>query len=278
MIKDKKLMKFISGFSTAACCLLAAGFLFTASPMTAYAVPLGSNPGGTSTNTNDGAADNGAEDGGAEDAGNGGAGEAAGGSVTSATVTSSSVRVRKEASTDSDVAGKATQGMEVTVTGETQGSDGKIWYAVSFESNGSTVTGYIRSDLVEAHVSEPEPVPEEPVPQEPETPEEQPAVPTDEYGVVYEDDGTGTSCWYLHDNTMGTKYKVEDLLNAEKTNQSNMDEMEKTTSSMRLVIIIMAVVILVLIVVVTVFIIKLKNAYEGADYDDYDDEDDDEDE
>lgn len=276
MIKDKKLMKFISGLGTTACCLLAAGFLFAAAPMTAHAVPLGSNPGGASTNTDEGAAGDDAEAGGAEDTGdtgNEGAGEAAGGSVTSATVTSGSVNVRSEASTDASVAGKATQGMEVTVTGETQGSDGKTWYAVSFESNGSTVTGYIRSDLVEAHVAEPEPAP-----QETETPEEQPAAPTEEYGVVYEDDGTGTSYWYLHDNTMGTKYKVEDLLNAEKTNQSNMDAMEKTTSSMRLVIIIMAVVILVLIVVVTVFIIKLKNAYEGADYDGYDDDDDDDEE
>ncbi len=281
MIKDKKLMKFISGLGTTACCLLAAGFLFAAAPMTAHAVPLGSNPGGASTNTDEGAAGDDAEAGGAEDTGdtgNEGAGEAAGGSVTSATVTSGSVNVRSEASTDASVAGKATQGMEVTVTGETQGSDGKTWYAVSFESNGSTVTGYIRSDLVEAHVAEPEPAPEEPAPQETETPEEQPAAPTEEYGVVYEDDGTGTSYWYLHDNTMGTKYKVEDLLNAEKTNQSNMDAMEKTTSSMRLVIIIMAVVILVLIVVVTVFIIKLKNAYEGADYDGYDDDDEDDEE
>ncbi|MFR3250941.1 MAG: SH3 domain-containing protein [Eisenbergiella sp.] len=135
MIKDKKLMKFISGLGTTACCLLAAGFLFAAAPMTAHAVPLGSNPGGASTNTDEGAAGDDAEAGGAEDTGdtgNEGAGEAAGGSVTSATVTSGSVNVRSEASTGASVAGKATPAdMELTVTGETQSSDGKTWYAIA---------------------------------------------------------------------------------------------------------------------------------------------------
>ena len=71
------------------------------------------------------------------------------GTVTSATVTSSSVNIRSEA-TSTSLAGKATSGQELTVTGETQGSDGKTWYAVTFDN----VSGYIRSDLVEAHVSE----------------------------------------------------------------------------------------------------------------------------
>ena len=270
------MMKWTTKFSTVLGCALAAVFLFT-STMEVGAVPLTSSPSGTTTTTTtdtnaaeDGNADAAAEDNAAED---NAAGTAAAGTVTSATVTSSSVNIRSEASTSASVAGKAASGQELTVTGETQGSDGKTWYAVTFDN----VSGYIRSDLVEAHVSEATAEPAVDETQETEEPAEEPIVDNSaDYSVAFEDDGSGSSAWYLHDNTMGTRYQVSDLLNAEETNKNNQATIDQTAKSMRFVVILMAFVIVVLIIVVTILIIKVRSTYE--DYDDYDDdEEDDED-
>lgn len=265
------MMKWTTKFSTVLGCALAAVFLFT-STMEVGAVPLTSSPSGTTTTTttDTNAAEDGNADAAAED---NAAGTAAAGTVTSATVTSSSVNIRSEASTSASLAGKATSGQELTVTGETQGSDGKTWYAVTFDN----VSGYIRSDLVEAHVSEATAEPAVDESQETEEPEEEPIVDNSaDYSVAFEDDGSGSSAWYLHDNTMGTRYQVSDLLNAEETNKNNQATIDQTAKSMRFVVILMAFVIVVLIIVVTILIIKVRSTYE--DYDDYDDdEDDDED-
>ena len=268
------MMKWTTKFSTVLGCALAAVFLFT-STMEVGAVPLTSSPSGTTTTTTtdtnaaeDGNADAAAEDNAAED---NAAVTAAAGTVTSATVTSSSVNIRSEASTSASVAGKATSGQELTVTGETQGSDGKTWYAVTFDN----VSGYIRSDLVEAHVSEATAEPAVDETQETEEPEEEPIVDNSaDYSVAFEDDGSGSSAWYLHDNTMGTRYQVSDLLNAEETNKNNQATIDQTAKSMRFVVILMAFVIVVLIIVVTILIIKVRSTYE--DYDDYDDDEEDE--
>ena len=267
------MMKWTTKFSTVLGCALAAVFLFT-STMEVGAVPLTSSPSGTTTTTttDTNAAEDGNADAAAED---NAAGTAAAGTVTSATVTSSSVNIRSEASTSASLAGKATSGQELTVTGETQGSDGKTWYAVTFDN----VSGYIRSDLVEAHVSEATAEPAVDESQETEEPEEEPIVDNSaDYSVAFEDDGSGSSAWYLHDNTMGTRYQVSDLLNAEETNKNNQATIDQTAKSMRFVVILMAFVIVVLIIVVTILIIKVRSTYE--DYDDYDDdeEDDEEDE
>ena len=271
------MMKWTTKFSTVLGCALAAVFLFT-STMEVGAVPLTSSPSGTTTTTTtdtnaaeDGNADAAAEDNAAED---NAAGTAAAGTVTSATVTSSSVNIRSEASTSASLAGKATSGQELTVTGETQDSDGKTWYAVTFDN----VSGYIRSDLVEAHVSEVTAEPAVDETQETEEPEEPIVDNSADYSVAFEDDGSGSSAWYLHDNTMGTRYQVSDLLNAEETNKNNQATIDQTAKSMRFVVILMAFVIVVLIIVVTILIIKVRSTYE--DYDDYDDdeEDDEEDE
>lgn len=271
------MMKWTTKFSTVLGCALAAVFLFT-STMEVGAVPLTSSPSGTTTTTTtdtnaaeDGNADAAAEDGNTDAAAeDNAAGTAAAGTVTSATVTSSSVNIRSEASTSASLAGKATSGQELTVTGETQGSDGKTWYAVTFDN----VSGYIRSDLVEAHVSEATAEPAVDESQETEEPEEEPIVDNSaDYSVAFEDDGSGSSAWYLHDNTMGTRYQVSDLLNAEETNKNNQATIDQTAKSMRFVVILMAFVIVVLIIVVTILIIKVRSTYE--DYDDYDDDEDD---
>ncbi len=64
-----------------------------------------------------------------------------------AKVTASNVNVRKKAVTGS-VVGQVTTGAVVTVRKETTGSDGKKWYYISFQLNGATKKGWIRSDFV----------------------------------------------------------------------------------------------------------------------------------
>ena len=197
-------------------------------------------------------------------------------------VVPASARLRGEASTDSDQVGSLSSGDEIDVVGETTGSDGNLWYQVSGEVNGETVSGYIRSDLVEVTQTAQAETPAETPSETPsEAPSETESVSTDEYSVSYADDGTGTgvSDWYLNDNINGTRYKISDLLNAQQTNESNIAVMEEQTGNMRTIIIILAVIIALLVIVVTILIFRLRSSYEedGYDEDDYGDEDEDED-
>ena len=284
MRREKEMKRNEKRLTKAICCGLAALCLFWAFPAQVKAVPLSSNPSGTSLPA--GGDSNGGAEGGGEEAQQAGGevqqpdgGAAPVETVTSATVTASSVNVRSDAGTNASKVGSVTRGMELTVTGEKNDDSGTTWYAISYESNGGTVQGYIRSDMVEPHMTviEPEPVETVPVETQAETQESETPPPANDYYVSYEDDGSGSSAWYLYDNVMGTRYGIANLLDAEQINKNNQSLMEEQTGRLRLVIIIMAVVILVLIVAVTVFIIKLRGAYDSDD--DYeDDEDDDEDE
>lgn len=57
------------------------------------------------------------------------------------------VNIRSEADTNKDnVVYKANLNTEITVTGETTGSDGMKWYQISLSSNGKT--GFVRSDML----------------------------------------------------------------------------------------------------------------------------------
>lgn len=60
-------------------------------------------------------------------------------------VTASAAKIRKDASTSSEAVGSATNGQTFTITGEKTGTDGKVWYQITFDGN---KTGYIRSDLM----------------------------------------------------------------------------------------------------------------------------------
>ena len=71
----------------------------------------------------------------------------AGATTWTAKVTATKVNVRKKAVTGK-VVGQVNTGETVTVSKEKTGSDGKIWYNISFELNGKTKKGWIRSDFV----------------------------------------------------------------------------------------------------------------------------------
>lgn len=193
--------------------------------------------------------------------------------VSKIKIIAASARVRSEASTNSSVVGSLSSGDVMDVTGETTGSEGKIWYQITGEKDGKAINGYVREDTLEiAETAQPE----APVEQPEETPAETPsdtAPSTNDYDVSYADDGTGTNDWYLNDNINGTRYKVSDLLGAAQTNESNIAEMEKQTGSLRMIIIILAVIVGLLVVAVTVLIFKLKGTYDDG-YDDFDEDDD----
>lgn len=63
-------------------------------------------------------------------------------------IAGSSANIRQDASTDSARVAQAQGGSKVTIIGEATGSDGKKWYQIQFDANGTTLKGFIRSDLV----------------------------------------------------------------------------------------------------------------------------------
>jgi len=65
--------------------------------------------------------------------------------AATAKITASSVRVRKEASTGSDVVTSVSNGDSFTIQSEVTGSDGYVWYKISVNNQ----IGYIRSDLAQ---------------------------------------------------------------------------------------------------------------------------------
>ena len=67
---------------------------------------------------------------------------------SSGTVRLAIINVRKSATTSSSIVAKVSQGTKMTIKSETTGSDGKKWYKVSCKHNGSTISGYVRSDLL----------------------------------------------------------------------------------------------------------------------------------
>ena len=187
-------------------------------------------------------------------------------------IIAASARVRSEASTNSSVVGSLSSGDVMDVTGETTGSEGKIWYQITGEKDGKAINGYVREDTLEIAETVQPAAPAEPPEETPaETPSDT-APSTNDYDVSYADDGTGTNDWYLNDNINGTRYKVSDLLGAAQTNESNIAEMEKQTGSLRMIIIILAVIVGLLVVAVTVLIFKLKGTYDDG-YDEFDDDD-----
>lgn len=59
-----------------------------------------------------------------------------------------SANIRQDASTSSGRVANAAGGSKITIIGEATGADGYKWYQVSFDANGTTMTGFIRSDLI----------------------------------------------------------------------------------------------------------------------------------
>lgn len=187
-------------------------------------------------------------------------------------VGASSVNVRENPSTSADVAGKANEGTEVSISGEAVDNAGKIWYQISF---GDT-TGFIRSDYIEVtqNAEAEEAVTEEVTEEVAEEPVEE--VENKEYELVYEANAEGVEEWFLYDHNRGTKQSLEDLLAVVRQTQEDEQSAVSQLKTFKILMVVMVAVILALIIGITVLVFKLRDAYE-YEYED-DDEDDEEEE
>ena len=185
-----------------------------------------------------------------------------------ATVSVQAAKVRSGPSTNDGVVESLQNGAQVVVSGQSGGSDGKVWYYVTFTGADNTEkTGFVRSDLIT--LGDMVPVPEEePAPEENIEPEPEETVRPD-YEVTYKD-----GAWYLIDNVAGYEQELQPLLDAGKQDEDTADADTKKLVKQRIAIVVLGVLAAVLLIVVIIMAIKLRDAY----YEDYEDDEEDEDE
>lgn len=68
-------------------------------------------------------------------------------------VNATTLNVRSGPGTENSIVKKLSYGAAVTVTGETAGSDGVIWYKIRFTSGGNTTEGYASSEFIKFPVT-----------------------------------------------------------------------------------------------------------------------------
>lgn len=193
-----------------------------------------------------------------------------------AVVSANSIKVRTAPSTNEAIVDKLTRDAQVIVSGQSDGSDGKVWYYVTFTgTNGAEKTGYIRSDLLS--LGDMVPIPEEETPEPQETVPEEPTEPVNsDYKLTCEPGPDGSDIWYLTDYTggkdQGDKYLLSQLMEATRVRSENDAADAKTLVRQRIVIVVLIVLVVLLIVAVVIMALKLRDVY----YEDYEDEDEDE--
>lgn len=192
-----------------------------------------------------------------------------------AVVSADTVTVRESASTKSNKKGSGKNGQEVNINGEATDSDGKVWYQVSFEADGKTTEGFIRSDFLQITSTKADLAPEEPVEEEaaPEETAPEPVVNND-YEVRYEANSEGVDEWFLYDHIRGTKQSVNNIYAVMEQSMNYTPDDGSETKTLKIVIIVMAVVMLLLVICVAILLFKLRDSYEDfSDIDeDYDDD------
>ena len=179
----------------------------------------------------------------------------------SATVTSGTqVRIRSNASTTSEMVAMVSNELALTVTGQANGTDGAVWYKVSFISNGTQISGFIRSNYVTLS-GELTPVTQTPpdVPQQPEetnSPEEPPAAteppaeaPEKEYDTIFIQDD-----WKLYKPSNNDSWSIKDLLNANNDIVKNQ----------KIIIIVLVILLVAALSTVGYLIFKIKDVMDSA--------------
>lgn len=189
-----------------------------------------------------------------------------------ATISVEAAKIRTAPSTNNDVVERLEEGRQLVVSGQSNGSDGKVWYYVTFTgTNGAEKTGFVRSDLVTLGDMLPveEEVFEEPV----EEPVQEENINND-YELKYEQDGN-EYVWYLYDNVNQYKQKLEPILEAAAQAQADGQSADTdTVVKQRIIIVVLAVLLVALIITVIIMAFKLRDAY----YEDYEEDEDDEEE
>ncbi len=176
---------------------------------------------------------------------------------------SDNVRIRSMPSTSaaSQILTTVQSGLALTVIGQVNGSDGKLWWQVSFISNGTEVTGFIRSDYAELSeeptpYTEPEPEPEPSDDAEPETPAPAEEKPYDT--VLY--DGQ----WRLVVTETNDSWTIDDILETIQGNKQALEELEKSKRSQTIAIIILIILLVVAGGAVAYLIFKIRDMEDSA--------------
>lgn len=197
-----------------------------------------------------------------------------------ATVKEDEVNVRKTASTNGSAVAKLAKGAAVTLTGTTVDSSNKTWYQVNFINNGANVTGFIREDFVElgdvvseTRASETSEGEGELANLYGDMPTEEETSANNDYETFFEPDQEGVNTWYLHDNTTQKRYKIEQLLQAEEVNASNMEIKDNAIGKMRIAVIVLAVLFVFALMAAGFFGFKYHDAREDEDDDDEEEDD-----
>ncbi len=185
--------------------------------------------------------------------------------VTTGTVTAgSSINVRSSASTSSTAVTQLSDGDTFTVIGEENGDDGYVWYQAQFDQNGSTVTGYIRSDLasvtteeveVEAETTATETENTETV----ETETESTTDTADPYRLVSQTNAEGEEIWYLVEAGSSSGYAIEDLLEAATSTSSS------SGGGSRVVIVILVILLIIAVAGLAFVFLRWRDAESAAE-------------
>lgn len=174
------------------------------------------------------------------------------------------VRIRNNATTNSQIVVNVKSGLVLTVNGQADSldNDGKVWYQVSFISDSTEVSGFIREDYVTLSgeltpYTEPENDPgtepgSEVVPETPTQPEV-----SKEYDTV-EHDGT----WYVK-IPGGQEYDIDALLEVNNS-VSTPSEAEKRVKSQKVVIVILVFLLIAAAGAIGFLVYKIRDMMDSA--------------
>lgn len=203
-----------------------------------------------------------------------------------ATVNKNDVNVRSTASTNGSVVAKLAEGAAVTLTGTSTDGSNKKWYQVNFINNGANVTGFIREDFVElgdvvAEAPDGEAAAGEGAEGDAGLEDIYSDMPTEsgaannDYELFFEPDQEGVDCWYIHDNKIQKRYKLEQLMQADEMNTRNLEIKNKEIGKMKIAVIVLAVLLVFALIAAGFFGFKYHDAKDNDDEDDDDEDDED---
>lgn len=166
---------------------------------------------------------------------------------------SGAVRVRAEASTSSNQVATMNPNDTFLVLEDVKAADGYTWHKIEFDNNGTTVNGYVRSDLVTVkEVTHEEQVPVDTPTTEPTTPSETPTVQSP-YTIKSEVNAEGTEVWYLVTNATGDSKEITSLLTPQKQASGN-------TGVYKVIVVVLLILVVLAIGAATFFYMRWQDA------------------
>lgn len=172
-----------------------------------------------------------------------------------ATVTANSaVRVRAEATTSSNQVASMNPNDTCKVLEDVNAADGYVWYKIEFDDNGTTVSGYVRSDLVTVkEVQTQQQVPVQ-TPPEGTTPTSEVQPELDPYSITSQVNAEGTTVWYLVDNATGDSKEITTLLSAQEVKPAG------NTGVYKIIVVILLILVIAAAAAATFFYMRWQDA------------------